>query len=556
MSRFGGYSTKRDVSEYLDNDAIHEIERFDEETDIIMKAFDRIDVDQNEDLDFNELSNGFKKMGIHFNEHEMKNVFKLMVDDSTEYVFKGDFYMFLMCPFKTPQMNRLQQIILFKINEQIKRNKLNMNRKKRELLMLIQLKNTLKFNHSIQYLNDACYKMILQKMIHHLGNKIILQKCYQSLDPIRQKIVRNSVKNILSNNKYSTGTINSNILSNESIQNESKQPNSNYYFDAASAEMRDFNTQKIILYEAFCKIDVEQDEDITLDEFTDGLQQFGIKLSKTEIKAVFCVMDYDKSNYIDEHDFYDFFIRRFKSPQLIRLQENILYPINAKTSDTNIKQKQMGLIGIKKLKNISMFTDTIQYLNDQQHNVLLQNVIEYLGYQKILEICYKLLKEEHQLDTRSYVDIILSSNNWSFTIKNDSNNKGSYSLIELPDELSSNNWSFTIKNDSNNKGSTSLIELPDELLSNIMVYCNKMQVLSLKDCCYKLAILSFNVMISFPIKISAVNNKYYCKKHTIFSKKLSNYLKLRNATQCQVPSDECFCNQYRFNATTKLYVIH
>ena len=191
------------------------------------------------------------------------------------------------------------------------------------------------------------------------------------------------------------------------------------------------------------------------------------------------------------------------------------------------------LINIKRIINLRStlkFRNTIKNLNDIQLKSLLNTIIQCWGFQKEILIYYfKGINKDKQNSLQNMANKMVNNNNIN------KNNK----MNSIHDD----------NNDSKNENLT-LIQLPNDILSKIMIYTNKKQVILLKNCCYKLSLISLKLMVSIPIKISSFNNQYYCKQH--YSDTIAKTLK--PASDFANHAWSCVCNTYRFNVSLKVYV--
>ena len=104
----------------------------------------------------------------------------------------------------------------------------------------------------------------------------------------------------------------------------------------AYEELKDIHAERDLIEKAFQKIDVENNEDIELDEFVNGLKKLGVKLNNKDMEKVFNLMDFDKSSYIDRNEFSMFLTQRYESKQLSKMQMVILDAIRNQGGNKHI----------------------------------------------------------------------------------------------------------------------------------------------------------------------------------------------------------------------------
>eukprot|EP01084_Bolivina_argentea_P033191 61427_1 len=115
-------------------------------------------------------------------------------------------------------------------------------------------------------------------------------------------------------------------------------------------EIEDLRAEKELLMTAYEKIDVEDNGDIELEEFTNGMQDLDVDLTDDEIAQVFKLMDSDNSTYVDRNEFIMFLTQRFESSELTRFQEAILIKVRGKKHKRGaslIKNENEGLDGMQ-----------------------------------------------------------------------------------------------------------------------------------------------------------------------------------------------------------------
>ena len=88
---------------------------FDYRQDLLQEAFDKIDIDENGDIEFDEFSSGMHTLNVSLTEDEFKEVFNLMDSDGAGYVDRTEFIMFLTQRFESNDLRRFQNAILSKV---------------------------------------------------------------------------------------------------------------------------------------------------------------------------------------------------------------------------------------------------------------------------------------------------------------------------------------------------------------------------------------------------------------------------------------------------------
>ena len=106
-------------------------------------------------------------------------------------------------------------------------------------------------------------------------------------------------------------------------------------------------------------IDIEENSDVDLREWIDGLQRLDDTISLEDSKKMFDLMDYDRSGYIDTQDWVSFLTQEFDSDELTRLQYVIMVKIKGQNYIDNLKKKQemqkQKIIKQSNLAEISLF---------------------------------------------------------------------------------------------------------------------------------------------------------------------------------------------------------
>ena len=83
--------------------------------DLLTEAYDKIDLDDNGDIEFDEFSTGMHNLNVSLTEDEVKEVFNLMDSDSSNFVDRTEFIMFLTQRFESNELRRFQDAILSKV---------------------------------------------------------------------------------------------------------------------------------------------------------------------------------------------------------------------------------------------------------------------------------------------------------------------------------------------------------------------------------------------------------------------------------------------------------
>ena len=83
--------------------------------DLLTEAYDKIDLDENGDIEFDEFSTGMHTLNVSLTEDEVKEVFNLMDSDSSNFVDRTEFIMFLTQRFESNELRRFQDAILKKV---------------------------------------------------------------------------------------------------------------------------------------------------------------------------------------------------------------------------------------------------------------------------------------------------------------------------------------------------------------------------------------------------------------------------------------------------------
>ena len=104
--------------EEAEEEAIEELQDIHAEKELIEKAFAKIDVDNNEDIESDEFVNGLKKLKVKLNIKDMQKVFNLMDFDKSNYIDRNEFAMFLTQRYESKQLSRMQMAILDAIRNQ------------------------------------------------------------------------------------------------------------------------------------------------------------------------------------------------------------------------------------------------------------------------------------------------------------------------------------------------------------------------------------------------------------------------------------------------------
>eukprot|EP01084_Bolivina_argentea_P170513 295463_1 len=83
--------------------------------DILLSAYDNIDIDDNGDIEWEEFKYGMDRLNVSLTEQEMKQIFALMDSDFGNFVDINEFSMFLSQIFESNELTRFQDAILCKI---------------------------------------------------------------------------------------------------------------------------------------------------------------------------------------------------------------------------------------------------------------------------------------------------------------------------------------------------------------------------------------------------------------------------------------------------------
>jgi len=95
--------------------AQEEMQRIAEDKELFNKIFDKIDPDDNGDVDLGEWSSGVNKANIGVTEVEAIRIFRLMDEDNEGYIDRNDWITFCMTAFQTKEIIQLQYDVLSKI---------------------------------------------------------------------------------------------------------------------------------------------------------------------------------------------------------------------------------------------------------------------------------------------------------------------------------------------------------------------------------------------------------------------------------------------------------
>eukprot|EP01084_Bolivina_argentea_P299091 515533_1 len=96
-------------------DPLTEIEDYRAEKDLLLQAYDKIDVEDNGDIELEEFGTGMHMLKVSLTQDEIEQVFKLMDSDASNYVDRNEFTMFLSQRFESTQLTRYQDAILRKL---------------------------------------------------------------------------------------------------------------------------------------------------------------------------------------------------------------------------------------------------------------------------------------------------------------------------------------------------------------------------------------------------------------------------------------------------------
>jgi len=108
----------RSLSQQLDADLdgaldeFAEMEQINEDKTIFGDLFDKIDPDDNGDVDENEWIAGLRRLNVRIQESDMSKLFKLMDGDKSGYIDRQDWITFCMTSYNSKELQRLHDSVL------------------------------------------------------------------------------------------------------------------------------------------------------------------------------------------------------------------------------------------------------------------------------------------------------------------------------------------------------------------------------------------------------------------------------------------------------------
>eukprot|EP01084_Bolivina_argentea_P024426 45514_1 len=93
-------------------DEFQEMEQINEDKLVFSELFDKIDPDDNGDVDENEWINGLKRLNVGIAVVDMGKLFKLMDGDKSGYIDRQDWITFCMTSYQTNELQRLHDSVL------------------------------------------------------------------------------------------------------------------------------------------------------------------------------------------------------------------------------------------------------------------------------------------------------------------------------------------------------------------------------------------------------------------------------------------------------------
>ena len=94
---------------------VYQTTRYQQQQDMLMKAYDDIDLDDNGDIEFEEFDQGMRRLNVSLTDEEISQIFKLMDSDASNFVDRSEFTMFLTQRFESTELTRFQDAILTKV---------------------------------------------------------------------------------------------------------------------------------------------------------------------------------------------------------------------------------------------------------------------------------------------------------------------------------------------------------------------------------------------------------------------------------------------------------
>lgn len=96
-------------------DEFAEMEQINEDKSIFGDLFDKIDPDDNGDVDEKEWIAGLKRLNVNIEESDMSKLFKLMDGDKSGYIDRQDWITFCMTSYNSKELQRLHDSVLMNI---------------------------------------------------------------------------------------------------------------------------------------------------------------------------------------------------------------------------------------------------------------------------------------------------------------------------------------------------------------------------------------------------------------------------------------------------------
>ena len=119
-----GYIYRNDFVSFCGSNEIEELREFQvailrtraiQSWDLLSKAYDDMDVENNGDIEFEEFEEGMHRLKVSLSDAEIQQIFKLMDSDASNYVGRNEFTMFLTQRFRSTELTRFQDAILKKV---------------------------------------------------------------------------------------------------------------------------------------------------------------------------------------------------------------------------------------------------------------------------------------------------------------------------------------------------------------------------------------------------------------------------------------------------------
>eukprot|EP01084_Bolivina_argentea_P294549 506842_1 len=99
-------------------DPLVEIRNFKKEKEMLLSTFDKIDPEDNGDIELAEFKSAMKRLNVSLTNTELEQVFKCMDTDNSGFIDKIDFVTFLTQPWKSLQLQVLKDAIVSKVRGQ------------------------------------------------------------------------------------------------------------------------------------------------------------------------------------------------------------------------------------------------------------------------------------------------------------------------------------------------------------------------------------------------------------------------------------------------------